>query len=462
VGKARILIVDDDAAIRGSLERILDYEDYDVRAAASGEQALAALAERRFDLALLDIKMPGMDGLELLERVKRTHEELVCIMVSGHGTVQTAVEATKLGAFDFLEKPPDRDRLLVTIRNGLQQAVLVSETETARRRLGRSLEIIGQSAAIERVHRQIEKVAPTNATVLITGENGTGKELVANAIHRRSPRKESRFLQMNCAAIPEELIESELFGHERGAFTGATARREGKFELADGGTLLLDEIGDMSPTVQAKVLRVLEEGRFERVGATQTLSADVRILAATNKDLEAAVRAGEFREDLFFRLNVVPIRVPPLRERPEDIPLLVDHFLALYCEREDVPPVQIEPAVLDALHRHSWPGNVRELRNTLERMIILSDGVRLGADDVPFRAQAAAPRVGGPDGDLLDAPTFEEFKDRSERAYLRRQLERNGWNVQKTAKALAMQRSNLYKKIERYGLAREGASEQTG
>jgi two-component system nitrogen regulation response regulator NtrX len=456
VGKARILIVDDDAAIRSSLQRILEYEEYDVRAAESGEAALQALADRRFDLALLDVKMPGMDGLELLERVKRTHADLVCIMVSGHGTVQTAVEATKLGAFDFLEKPPDRDRLLVTIRNGLQQAALVSETETARRRLGRSMEIVGESAAVERVLRQVDKVAPTNATVLITGENGTGKELVAHAIHRRSPRREGRFLQMNCAAIPEELIESELFGHERGAFTGATSRREGKFELADGGTLLLDEIGDMSPTVQAKVLRVLEEGYFSRVGGTQTLSADVRILAATNKDLEAAVRAGAFREDLFFRLNVVPIRVPPLRERAEDIPLLVKHFLALYCEREDVPPVVVDPEVLERLAAHPWPGNVRELRNTLERMIILSDGVRLTAGDVPFEGVArGAPSP--PHAELLEAPTFDEFKDRSERAYLRHQLERNGWNVQQTAKALAMQRSNLYKKIEKYGLAREGA-----
>jgi two-component system nitrogen regulation response regulator NtrX len=456
VGKARILIVDDDAAIRGSLERILEYEDYVVRAAESGEAALEALSERRFDLALLDIKMPGMDGLELLERVKKSHEELVCIMVSGHGTVQTAVEATKLGAFDFLEKPPDRDRLLVTIRNGLQQAVLVSETQTARRRLGTSLEIVGESAPIEHVLRQIEKVAPTNATVLITGENGTGKELVAHAIHRRSPRREGRFLQMNCAAIPEELIESELFGHEKGAFTGATSRREGKFELADGGTLLLDEIGDMSPTVQAKVLRVLEEGRFERVGSSQTLSADVRILAATNKDLEAAVARGSFREDLFFRLNVVPVHVPPLRERRDDVPLLVAHFMALYCEREDVPPVELEPEVLELLKRHAWPGNVRELRNTLERMVILSDRVRLTREDVPFEGVERASSGPG-DLELLEATTFEEFKDRSEEAYLRHQLERNGWNVQKTAKALVMQRSNLYKKIEKYGLVREEA-----
>ena len=451
MARARILIVDDDAAIRGSLERVLDYENYDVRSAESGPKALEMLKERRFDLALFDIKMPGMDGLELLERTRKAQPDLVCIMVSGHGTVQTAVEATKLGAFDFLEKPPDRDRLLLTIRNGLQQAALVTETETARKRLGRSDEIIGASAAIERVLRQIEKVAPTNATVLITGENGTGKELVASAIHRRSQRRDARFIQINCAAIPEDLIESELFGHERGAFTGATSRREGKFELADGGTILLDEIGDMSRTVQAKVLRVLEEGRFERVGGSQTLSGDVRILAATNKDLPKAVEGGEFREDLFFRLNVVPIAVPPLRERRDDVPELVAHFLRLYCEREDVPPVEIGDDVLRVLEDHSWPGNVRELRNTLERMIILSDGVRLTLADVPFEA-GRRPVANLPD--FLDAPTFDEFKELSERAFLARRLEQNGWNIQQTAKDLAMQRSNLYKKIEKYGLVR--------
>jgi two-component system nitrogen regulation response regulator NtrX len=451
VAKARILIVDDDASIRESLERVLTYEEYEVRTAPDGPKALEVLGERLHDLALFDIKMPGMDGLELLGRAKRSHPDLVCIMISGHGTVQTAVEATKLGAFDFLEKPPDRDRLLLTIRNGLAQAVLVTETETARRRLGKSFDIVGTSEPIRRVLQQIEKVAPTNATVLITGENGTGKELVASAIHRKSQRRNARFIQINCAAIPEDLIESELFGHEKGAFTGATSRREGKFELADGGTILLDEIGDMSPTVQAKVLRVLEEGRFERVGGADVLTGDVRMLAATNKDLPRAVERGQFREDLFFRLNVVPIAVPPLRERREDIPLLVEHFLRLYCEREDVPPVEIDPEVLELLESHHWPGNVRELRNTLERMIILSDGFRLTRADVPFeRGTNSRP----PSPDFLDSPTFEEFKERSERAYLERHLDRHGWNVQKTAKVLAMQRSNLYKKIERYRLAR--------
>jgi two-component system nitrogen regulation response regulator NtrX len=453
MSRARVLIVDDDASIREALGRILDYEDYDVHAAANGAEALEILAERRLDLALLDIKMPGMDGLELLERIKKSHPDLVCVMVSGHGTVQTAVEATKLGAFDFLEKPPDRDRLLLTVRNGLAQAKLATESEAARRRL----EIIGESAGILRVLREVEKVAGTNATVLLTGENGTGKELVAHEIHRRSSRCEQRFLQLNCAAIPEELIESELFGHEKGAFTGATNRREGKFELADGGTLLLDEIGDMSPSVQAKVLRVLEGGGFERVGGTKTLAADVRIIAATNKDLPAAVTRGEFREDLFFRLNVVPIHVPALRERREDIPLLVEYFLALYCQREGIPPVPVEPSAMRRLEEHDWPGNVRELRNILERMVILSDGVRIRAEDVPFPAKASAPATAP---SFLSAPTFEEFKEAAEREYLRHHLSRNGWNVQQTAKALAMQRSNLYKKIEKYGLTR-GGSEQS-
>ncbi len=468
MSKARILIVDDDASIRESLKRVLEYEDYAVLAAENGPKALEVLGERRVDLMLLDVKMPGMDGLEVLERARRMRPDQVCIMVSGHGTVQTAVEATKLGAFDFLEKPPDRDRLLLTIRNALQQAVLAHETETALRRLGKSYEIVGASAAIRDVMRQVDKVAPTNATVLLSGENGTGKELVAHAIHRKSPRAEARFLQINCAAIPEELIESELFGHERGAFTGATQRREGKFELADGGTLLLDEIGDMSATVQAKVLRVLEEGTFERVGGSRTLSVDVRILAATNKDLAQAVAAGAFREDLFFRLNVIPIRVPPLRERREDVPLLVEHFLALYCEREDRPPVHVDEDALRLLAAHEWPGNVRELRNTLERMAILADGNHLTAADVPFAITPAAaashaaalPRATGaaPGPAFLDAPTFEEFKEMAERAFLTRALDRNQWNIQQTARELAMQRSNLYKKIEKYGLNRGAAS----
>jgi two-component system nitrogen regulation response regulator NtrX len=453
MAKARILIVDDDASIRESLQRVLKYEDYDVQLAEDGPAALERLAERRHDLALLDVKMPGMDGLELLERIKKAHADLVCIMVSGHGTVQTAVEATKLGAYDFLEKPPDRDRLLLTIRNGLQQAVLVSETEIAQRRLGQTRSLVGGSAALETVLRKIDKVAPTNATVLITGENGTGKELVASAVHKGSPRRDARFVQINCAAIPEELIESELFGHEKGAFTGATSRREGKFELADGGSILLDEIGDMSPSVQAKVLRVLEEGVFERVGGTRPLAGDVRVLAATNKDLERAVERGEFREDLFFRLNVVPIHVPPLRERKEDIPLLVEHFLRLYCEREERPPVDVSPEAIQLLQRHDWPGNVRELRNTLERMAILSDGGTLVPEDVPFVPKASSGSAARPS--FLDASTYDEFKETSERAYLEHQLERNGWNVAATSKALGMPRSNLYKKIEKHGFRRD-------
>jgi two-component system nitrogen regulation response regulator NtrX len=451
MSKARILIVDDDASIRGSLERVLDYDGYDVKSAPDGPTALEMLAERRTDLALIDVKMPQMDGLEFLHKAKETYPDLVCIMVSGHGTVQTAVEATKLGAFDFLEKPPDRDRLLLTIRNGLAQAKLAVETEAARKKLEKNLEMIGESPAIKKVFRQIEKVAGTNATVLITGENGTGKELVAHAIHRASPRRDARFVQLNCAAIPEELIESELFGHEKGAFTGATARREGKFESADGGTLLLDEIGDMSATVQAKVLRVLEEGRFERVGGSRTLSVDVRILAATNKDLPAAVDRGNFREDLYFRLNVVPIHVPALRERREDIPHLARHFLRLYCEREEIPPVEIEDAALAILQTHEWAGNVRELRNTIERMVILSDRTRLTPEDVPF---AAKPFAGANRPEFLDARTFEDFKEMAEREFLREQLARQGWNVQRTAKVLEMPRSNLYKKIEKHGLMR--------
>ncbi|MDP6529718.1 MAG: sigma-54 dependent transcriptional regulator [Gemmatimonadota bacterium] len=450
---ARILIVDDDESIRSSMERVLSYEGYDVRCAASGPEALDALADRRMDLALFDIKMPGMDGLELLERVGKAHPDLVCIMVSGHGTVQTAVEAAKLGAFDFLEKPPDRDRVLLTIRNGLAQSRQASEIANARRRLARDDRIVGESDAIRQVLERIAKVAPTQATILITGENGTGKELVARAIHRESTRRDGAYIQLNCAAIPEDLIESELFGHEKGAFTGATSRREGKFELADGGTILLDEIGDMSPTVQAKVLRVLEEGQFERVGGSRAISVDVRILAATNRDLPAAVEDRSFREDLFFRLNVVPIRVPALRERPGDIAGLVEHFLTRYCEREKCPGVTVDPEVVERLMVRAWPGNVRELRNTVERMAILASGSRLSVADLP------APGAGGAstrDDPAADASTYDEFRERSEQAFFRQRLERHGWNVKDTAEALAMQRSNLYRKIEKYGLTREG------
>jgi two-component system, NtrC family, nitrogen regulation response regulator NtrX len=451
---ARILVVDDEEGIRRILRQVLEYEGHEVRTAGGGGEAVAAYEEARPDLVFLDVKMARMDGLEALDRI-REHDPTACvIMISGHGSIETAVEATRRGAWDFLEKPLDTDRLLLTIRNALQHRGLEQENARLRGAVESRYEIVGRSFGIRGLLDRIEKVAPTDARVLITGENGTGKELVARAVHRLSARSDEAFVEVNCAAIPSELIESELFGHMKGSFTGAHADRAGKFEQADRGTLFLDEIGDMSLAAQAKVLRALQEGIVTRVGGEKAIRVDVRIIAATNKRLEEEIEAGRFREDLFFRLNVVPVVVPPLRERREDIPMLVQHFAELAAAEQRLPSRVILPEAVEALARMEWHGNVRELRNTVERLLILARSTEIGAADVE-RLAGGSQASESLSGDLLGATTFADFKERAERAFIVVKLRENDWNVSETARALDMPRSNLYKKIEKFNLARE-------
>ena len=449
-----ILIADDEQGVRSSLQRLLEFESYRVVTASDGPAALAAVRDRSIDLALLDIKMPGMDGLEVLAQLHTDQPQLPVVIISGHGTIQTAVEATRLGAFDFVEKPIDADRLLLVIRNGLAQRRLLKENVTLKAAVRQRTQIVGQHPEIQRILETIRKVAPANARVLIMGENGTGKEMVARALHELSPRADEPFVEVNCAAIPEELIESELFGHERGAFTGAVGRRVGKFELADGGTLFLDEVGDMSLNAQAKVLRVLQESVFERVGGTETMRVDVRVIAATNKDLLKASREGTFREDLYYRLNVVPITVPPLRERSSDIPLLVEYFLQQTARELGQAPRKVARAAMDRLRDYAWPGNVRELKNLVERMVILSAGQVIEVSDLPDLAAAEAS-----EGRFFDIAAYTEFKDAVEKEFFERKLRLFNHNVSKTARRLGMQRSNLYKKLEKYGIPYKSSRE---
>src|SRR5712671_6243487 len=381
--KSRILVIDDEAAIRDSLRMTLEYEGYEFIGAATGQEGLA-LAEREApDLVLLDVKMPGMDGLEVLERLRNMNETLPVVVVSGHGTISTAVEATKKGAFDFIEKPFASERVLVSLRNALDSRQLRDENRSLKKAVEIRHQMIGESAGLKQVMAAVGRAAPTNATVLITGESGVGKELVARTIHRNSLRSRERFVQVNCAAIPEELIESELFGHEKGSFTGATEKQVGKFEQADRGTIFLDEVGDMSAKTQAKVLRVLQEGEVERLGSARTIKVDVRVIAATNKNLEEEIEKGRFRDDLYFRLAVIPIYVPPLRERAEDIPLLVRHYMDQFSRENNTRPKRITAAALEALQRHRWQGHIRELRNTVERLIIMSAGETIDVADLP-------------------------------------------------------------------------------
>ncbi len=451
---ARLLIVDDEGAIREAMRQLFEYEGHEVVPAASGPEALRLSEESHFDAVFLDVKMPGMDGIECLERLRERDPGLQVVMISGHGTIETAVEATRRGAWDFLEKPLDSDRLLVTLRNALDLKGLSDSVEALRSEIESRYEIVGRAFAIRQVLERIERVAPTDARVLITGENGTGKELVARAIHRLSARAKGDFVEVNCAAIPSELIESELFGHMKGSFTGAVQDRAGKFEQADGGTLFLDEVGDMSTAAQAKVLRALEEGRVTRVGGQKPHHVDVRVVSATNKDLETEIREGAFREDLFYRLNVVPIHLPPLRERREDIPMLIQHFLERISTREGLAARRFSSGAIERLAALEWPGNVRELRNTVERLLILSSGSGVEVEDVE-RLVSGGGAEGALGGELLRAETFSEFRDQAERAFLLQKLRENEWNVSETARTLDMPRSNLYKKIDRYGLQRE-------
>lgn len=471
--KPRILVVDDEGAIRDSLRMILEYEDYQFLGAATGQEGIAAVQRERPDLVLLDIKMPGMDGLEVLRKLHAMDETLPIVMISGHGTTATAVEAIRSGAIDFLDKPLSSERVIVTLQNALKQSELRSENRELKLAMEAKYEIVGQSPALRKVLESVKRAAPTNATVLLLGESGVGKELVARTIHRNSPRAGQRFVQVNCAAIPEELIESELFGHEKGSFTGATEKQIGKFEQADRGTIFLDEVGDMSQKTQAKVLRVLQEQEVERLGSARTIKVDVRVIAATNKNLEEAIQRGEFREDLYFRLNVIPIIVPPLRERREDIPQLVQHFARMTSDEHNLKAKRFEPAAMDALQRYRWRGNIRELRNTIERVMIMSPADVVRFDDLPpeVRSGDAAPRASTSDaaGASPGAPspstsgaqaapgggTLREFKDASERAYLVQKLRENNWNISKTAEVIDTPRSNLYKKLEQYAIKQE-------
>jgi DNA-binding NtrC family response regulator len=439
-----VLVVDDDKSVRDSIRMILEYEKFDVHFAEDGPTALSRLSTGTFDLILLDIKMPGMDGMKVLQHIRETKPYLPVVMISGHGTIETAVEATKLGAYDFLPKPLDRDRLVIVARNATEYK------ELRERVLGKEA-ILGESPRIKEVLSLVERVAPTDARVLITGENGSGKELVAKMIHRLSKRSAKPMVEVNCAAIPNELIESELFGHERGAFTGAVSQRAGKFELADAGTIFLDEIGDMSLNAQAKVLRALEEGKIERVGGTRQIPVNVRVIAATNKDLAEAIKRGVFREDLYHRLNVIPIQVPALRERREDIPLLAKAFAEEICRLNGMPPRRFTEEALRKLQAMDWSGNVRELRNTVERLVIMTPHTEIGAAGIESKRPAPTTEL----DDLVGrGGTFQEYKERAEAAFIRKQLEANGWNISRTAEVLDIQRSHLYNKMKKYGLAK--------
>ncbi|HEX2455175.1 MAG TPA: sigma-54 dependent transcriptional regulator [Vicinamibacterales bacterium] len=453
--KPRILVVDDEAEIRRSVRMILEYEGYEVMEASSGPEGVA-LAERESpDLVFLDIKMPGMDGLDALQRIKSGNESIPVVIISGHGTVSTAVEATKAGAFDFIEKPLASERVLLTIRNALDRTRLADENRSLKRAAEVRHQMVGESTSLRQVWDAVKRAAPTNATVLLLGESGVGKELVARSIHRNSLRSRERFVQVNCAAIPEELIESELFGHEKGSFTGATEKQIGKFEQADRGTIFLDEVGDMSAKTQAKVLRVLQEGEVERLGSARTIKVDVRVIAATNKDLEQELEKGNFREDLYFRLSVIPIRVPPLRDRREDIPALVKHFADLFSRDNNRRAPEFTRDALSYLQKARWKGNVRELKNTVERLIIMSPGPKIDEDDLREVVRIEA-RPATAETDKERPGTLREFKESAERAFLVGKLRENNWNISKTAEVIGTPRSNLYKKLEQYGINQEG------
>jgi len=453
--KPRILVIDDESAIRDSMRMILEYEGYEFSGAGTGEEGIAIVEREAVDLVFLDIKMPGMDGLEVLGKLKAVASAVPVVMISGHGTVATAVEATKLGAFDFIEKPLATERILLAIRNAIETSRLRDENVTLRGAIEPRHEIVGSSPALRAVFDAVRRAAPTSATVLIRGESGVGKELVARMIHRNSLRARERFVQVNCAAIPDELIESELFGHEKGSFTGATDKQVGKFELADRGTIFLDEVGDMSLKTQAKVLRVLQEGEVERLGSSRTLKVDVRVIAATNKELEREIEKGQFREDLFFRLSVIPIAIAPLRERAEDIPALVRHFADVFTRENNFRPKRFTPEAVQALQRARWKGNVRELRNAIERLIIMTPADVVDVADLPESVRPASPAAPPPE-EIADRPgTLREFKESAERAFLIEKLRENDWNISKTAETIGTPRSNLYKKLEQYNIRQE-------
>ncbi len=448
-----ILVVDDEKNIRSSLEGILKDEGYRVRTAPTGEELLRQVAQASPDLVILDVWLPGMDGLQALGELKQQYPELPVIMISGHSTVETAVKATRLGAYDFIEKPLSLEKTVLAVQNALDRRRLEQENLALRRTLEERYELVGESPAIQALRQQIQSAAPSHGRVLIRGESGTGKELIARAIHRQSLRASKPFVEVNCAAIPDELIESELFGHERGAFTGATTKRRGKFELADGGTIFLDEVGDMSLKTQAKVLRVLQEQTFERVGGSETLSVEVRVIAASNKPLEEEIQKGNFREDLFYRLNVIPFEVPPLRERKEDIPLLASHFLGLFSREYGKRERRLCGEAMDLLLQYPWPGNVRELRNVMERLVIMVPQETIRPADLALSLRARTGAAPEASEQILewDGP-LREARERFEREYILRRLRESNWNVTRTAERLGLERSNLHRKIKAYGI----------
>jgi two-component system nitrogen regulation response regulator NtrX len=446
--KPYLLIVDDEAGIRESLAAILHEEGYFVEAVGSAEEALERAASGDVEVILLDVWLPGMDGLEALGRLQAFPRPPAVIMISGHGTIETAVRATKLGAFDFIEKPLSLEKIIVLVRNALQQRRLEEENYRLRSELGARHQVLGDSVPMKALRQQIAVTAPTNGRVLIYGESGTGKELVARALHAASLRSKGPFVEVNCAAIPEELIESELFGHIKGSFTGATDDKVGKFQKADGGTLFLDEIGDMSLRTQSKVLRALEEQRIEPVGSNQTINVDVRVIAATNKNLEQEIARGAFRQDLFYRLNVIPFLVPPLRERLQDIPILARHFLSEYSAAYGKKPRELSETATDVLLRYPWPGNVRELRNLVERLVIICPQARIEPHHLPpelFRGVAEAPQH--------PYSTLHEARSAYEREFILRKLQEHRWNMTQTASALGLERSHLYRKMKSLGIA---------
>lgn len=453
---AAILIIDDESAIRAALSGILEDEGFQPLTAASAEEGLALLARRDVDLILLDIWLPGMDGIEALKRIRQDWSEVPVIMISGHGSIETAVQTTRIGAFDFIEKPLSYDKVVLAVNQGLRVARLERENRLLREAAPDGAAIIGESQAIRQLRRQIERVAPTDASVLILGGHGTGKELTAQAVHRQSARAASPMVAVNCAAIPEELIESELFGYEKGAFTGADKAKKGKFDQADGSTLFLDEIGDMSLKSQAKVLRVLQEKNFERVGGGRMIEVNVRILAATNKDLEQEIKAGRFRADLFYRLNVIPLRIPDLKERLEDIPLLTTEFLRQFRSR-GLGEKRLDDGALALLMRHNWPGNIRELRNLIERLVIMTPGQLITAEDVSFFLQPGATTRPARSVHLPDWCQFgfKEARRQFEHDYLCKKLEDCGGNISKTAEKIGMERSHLHKKLKALGIKAE-------
>lgn len=450
---ANILIVDDENSIRSTLKEILEYESYNVEEAVDGEDALNKIRKNEYDVVLCDVKMPKLDGIELLQKAIVLKPELPFIMISGHGTIDTAVEATRLGAYDFIQKPPDLNRLMVSVRNAIEKNALVSETKTLKRKISKTREITGETPIIAKIKETIDRVAPTDARVLITGANGTGKELVARWVHEKSMRSTGPIVEVNCAAIPPELIESELFGHEKGAFTNAYKQRIGKFEQASTGTLFLDEIGDMSPSAQAKVLRVLQENKITRVGGDKEIQVDVRIIAATNKDLLTEIEKGNFREDLYHRLSVILIHVPSLKERKDDIPLLTEQFVREICHEYGKPPLSISRKAIEELMKLEWNGNIRELRNVVERLVILCDKKITDQDVLSFAVPQKFKRTD--DGIFDQYEKFQDFKDYAEREFIERKLKKNAWNITKTAEEIDIQRSHLYNKIEKFALKRD-------